>query len=89
MKEESKDFESKLENIKQMLDRLTNPEIFLKESVELYKNGMKEIALAQKLLDDAKCEFETLNKDWSKQTWLTYTQLICYNWVINYKIFGG
>jgi exodeoxyribonuclease VII small subunit len=63
LKEDSKDFELKLENIKQMLDKLTNPEISLKESVELYKNGMKEIALAQKLLDDAKCEFETLSKD--------------------------
>ena len=63
MKEENKDFESRLENIKQMLDKLTSPEISLKESVELYKSGMKEITSAQKILDEAKCEFETISKD--------------------------
>lgn len=63
MKEEVLDFEAKIKIIKEKLENLTNPEITLKESVELYKSGINDIKTAQKLLDDAKLEFETLSKE--------------------------
>lgn len=65
MSEELKkeDFETKIESAKKLLEELVNPEITLSKSVEVYKNGMKELENAQKLLDEAKLEFQTLNKN--------------------------
>lgn len=63
MNEETIDFESKIKSIKEKLNQLTDPEITLKESVAIYKSGMAEIEEAQKLLDEAKLEFEILNKE--------------------------
>lgn len=62
--EEVVSFEIKIEEAKKYLDKLINPEITLSESVEAYKKGMAEIEIAQKLLDDAKLEYEEiLNKE--------------------------
>lgn len=55
-------FEKKIETAKLFLNELSNPEITLSDSVKVYKNGLKEINDAQKLLDDAKLNFEELNK---------------------------
>lgn len=55
-------FEHKIEKAKELLKDLTNPEIPLTQSVEIYKQGLKELELASKLLENAKVEFETLNK---------------------------
>jgi len=40
---------------------LIDPEITLSNSVEVYKNGMKELEVAQQLLNEAKLEFKELN----------------------------
>ncbi len=64
MSEETKEelsFEEKVENAKELLEKLSNPDITLSSSVEIYKNGMKEIEDAQKLLETAKLKFEELS----------------------------
>jgi exodeoxyribonuclease VII small subunit len=64
MSEEIKEelsFEEKVENAKELLEKLSNPDITLSSSVEIYKNGMKEIEDAQKLLETAKLQFEELS----------------------------
>ena len=54
-------FEDKIKEAKDLLDKLINPEVTLENSVKLYKDGMKELEIAQKLLDDAKLQYEELN----------------------------
>jgi exodeoxyribonuclease VII small subunit len=63
MSEEKVNFEDKIKNAKEILEKLINPEITLSQSVETYKAGMKELEEAQKLLDSAKLEFEELNNN--------------------------
>ncbi len=53
-------FENKIVEAQKLLEKLIDPEITLSNSVEVYKNGMKELETAQKLLDDAKLEFKEL-----------------------------
>ena len=60
MSEEKKEeltFEQKIEGAKEFLEKLSNPEITLSDSVDLYKKGIKEIEEAQKLLEEAKLQF--------------------------------
>ena len=54
-------FESKIEKATKLLEKLVDPEITLSNSVKVYKEGTKELELAQKLLDDAKLQFEEIN----------------------------
>jgi exodeoxyribonuclease VII small subunit len=54
-------FESKINEAKKHLDKLMNPEITLSASVKEYKNGIKELEIAQKLLDEAKLQYEEVN----------------------------
>ncbi|MDA3907557.1 MAG: exodeoxyribonuclease VII small subunit [Sulfurimonas sp.] len=49
----TQDFETKLENAKKTLETLMNPEITLQNSVKAYEKGMKELADASKILEDA------------------------------------
>ena len=49
----TQDFEKKLEGAKKTLETLMNPEITLQNSVKAYEKGMNELALAQKILEDA------------------------------------
>lgn len=63
IKEEKLVFEDKIIKAKTLLDKLSNPEITLSDSLEVYKNGMKELEEAQKLLDEAKLIFTTENKN--------------------------
>ncbi len=58
----SQTFETKLEDAKKILDQLMNPEITLEASVKAYKEGMKKLNEAQKLLEDAKLEYETIKE---------------------------
>ena len=58
---ETNSFENKIVEAQKLLEKLIDPEITLSNSVEVYKNGMKELDEAQKLLDEAKLEFEELN----------------------------
>ncbi len=53
-------FEKKIENSKELLEELINPDITLSDSVKIYKKGLKELEVAQKLLDEAKMEFVEL-----------------------------
>ncbi|MFK2821504.1 exodeoxyribonuclease VII small subunit [Arcobacter sp. YIC-80] len=63
IKEEKLVFEDKIIKAKNLLDKLSNPEITLSDSLEVYKTGMKELEEAQKLLDEAKLIFTTENKN--------------------------
>ena len=56
-------FEEKIEEAKKHLEKLIDPEITLSNSVEEYKKGINELELAQKLLDEAKLNFQELNKE--------------------------
>ena len=47
-------FEQKLKKSKELLEKLMNPEISLEDSMKFYKEGMKELEEATKLLEDAK-----------------------------------
>lgn len=61
-KEKDINFEDKISKAKELLEKLSNPEITLSDSLEVYKTGMKELEEAQKLLDEAKLIFTTENK---------------------------
>ena len=64
MSQQEKDelsFENKIEEANRLLEKLIDPEITLSDSVEIYKNGIKELETAQKLLDEAKLQFEELS----------------------------
>ncbi len=62
--EEIISFETKIEEAKKYLDKLIETDITLSQSVEAYKKGMAEIAVAQSLLENAKLEYEeVLTKD--------------------------
>ena len=54
-------FENKIVEAQKLLEKLIDPEITLSDSVTVYKNGLKELELAQKLLDEAKLEFKELS----------------------------
>jgi len=54
-------FEDKINEAKKHLEKLMNIDITLSNSVKEYKAGLKELELAQKLLDEAKLEYEELN----------------------------
>ncbi len=62
-KDKDLSFEEKIEEAKKHLEKLIDPEITLSNSVEEYKKGMSELELAQKLLDEAKLNFQELNKE--------------------------
>lgn len=62
-KKEELAFEDKIIKAKELLEKLSNPQITLSDSVELYKNGIKELDEAQKLLDEAKLIFTTQEKN--------------------------
>ena len=57
------DFEEKIEKSKEILDKLMDPEISLDNSMKLYKEGIKELKEANKMLELAKLEFEELSGD--------------------------
>ena len=59
---EEQSFEEKIEKAKELLEKLSNPQITLSDSLELYKDGIKELEEAQKLLDEAKLIFTTEEK---------------------------
>ena len=63
MPNEQNDFESKVEAAKKIMDRLMDPEIPLQESVKLYKEGMRLLKEAGEILENAKLEVETIEKE--------------------------
>ncbi len=56
-------FEEKINKAKELLEELSDPQITLSNSVKVYKEGLKQLEEAQKLLDDAKLIFTVQNKD--------------------------
>ena len=54
-------FEEKIIKAKELLEKLSNPQITLSDSINVYKTGVKELEDAQKLLDEAKLIFTTQN----------------------------
>ncbi len=62
MKTESESFEKKLEIAKDILEKLNNPEITLKEGMSLYEEGVKKLKEASKMIEEAKLEYETLQE---------------------------
>jgi len=59
-KENLVDFEKKLEDAKGILEKLMDPELTLDTSVKSYKEGMKTLQDAQKILENATLEFEKI-----------------------------
>ena len=62
-KQEDINFEDKITKAKELLEKLSNPQITLSDSIEIYKIGVKELEDAQKLLDEAKLIFTTQNRE--------------------------
>ncbi len=62
-KEEKIVFEDKVNKAKELLEKLSNPQITLEDSVKVYKEGLVQLEEAQKLLDEAKLIFTIENKD--------------------------
>jgi len=60
---EQANFEEKIFKAKELLEKLSNPQITLSDSIKVYKTGIKELEDAQKLLDEAKLIFTTANKE--------------------------
>ena len=58
--EAANSFEEKLEKTKAILEKLSNNELPIDEGIKLYKEGMKELTQAAKMLEEAKLEFETI-----------------------------
>lgn len=56
-------FEDKIKKSKEILEKLMDPEITLENSVKFYKEGIRELKEAQKLLEEAKLTFEELHVD--------------------------
>ncbi|BAF70383.1 exodeoxyribonuclease VII small subunit [Nitratiruptor sp. SB155-2] len=56
-------FEEKLKKAKTILDELMKQDIPLAKSVELYKEGMKLLQDAQKLLEEAKVQIEIIQQE--------------------------
>lgn len=54
------DFEGKIEKTKEILKRLNAQDLSLKEGLELYKEGIKELQEAQDILQKAKLEYEEI-----------------------------
>ena len=59
---EQSNFEEKIFKAKELLEKLSNPQITINDSINVYKTGVKELEDAQKLLDEAKLIFSTQTK---------------------------
>ena len=55
-------FENRLEHSKAILNQLMDPSITLEESLKLYEEGLKQIKLAQKMIEKAKVKIETIER---------------------------
>jgi exodeoxyribonuclease VII small subunit len=51
-------FEEKLQEAKEILEKLNAPEMTLQESIEAYQKGMKALKEAGEMLENAKLVFE-------------------------------
>ena len=60
-KNENIHFEDRIAKIKQIIDKLNDTEITLKDGMQLYKDGVDEINKAQKMLESAKNLYDEIN----------------------------
>ena len=51
-------FEGELGELKDIIQKLSNPEITLSDSVKLYKTGLEKLKTASEMLQKAKLEIE-------------------------------
>ncbi|MBL0686969.1 MAG: exodeoxyribonuclease VII small subunit [Sulfurospirillum sp.] len=56
-------FEKKLEDVKKILEELSNPEISLTDGMKKYKDGLKLLKDATKIIENAKLEYTTLQEE--------------------------
>ncbi len=54
------DFEKKLKEAKELLEKLNDPEITLFEAMQYYKKGIKLLEEATKMIEEAKLQFKQL-----------------------------
>lgn len=57
-----KSFENKIQNSKEILEKLNDNEISLSDAMKLYKEGLKKLKEAEEMLENAEIEFIELNK---------------------------
>jgi len=57
-----KNYEKKLKEAKELLDKLNDSNITLYEGMEIYKKGIKILEEATKILEEAKLEYEEIKK---------------------------
>lgn len=55
-------FEDRIARIKEIIDKLNNTEITLKDGMKLYKDGVNEIKEAQKMLENAKNLYDEIKE---------------------------
>jgi exodeoxyribonuclease VII small subunit len=60
--DKEKEFEELLEIAKKYLEELNKPDITLSQSITNYKKGIQILEEAQKKLDNAKLQFQELDK---------------------------
>ena len=60
---ENLDFESKVEAAKKIMEKLMDPELPLEKGVKLYREGMSLLKEAGEILEKAKIEIETIEKE--------------------------
>jgi exodeoxyribonuclease VII small subunit len=54
------DFEKKLKEAKELLEKLNDPELTLHEAMEFYKKGVKLLEEATKMIEEAKLQFQEI-----------------------------
>jgi len=57
-----KDYEKKLQQARELLDKLNDPNITLYDGMQIYKKGIKILEDATKILEEAKLEYEEVKK---------------------------
>lgn len=57
---EGSSFEARIAKAKEILDKLNAQNLSLKDGINLYKDGTKELEMAQKMLEDVRLEYQEL-----------------------------
>lgn len=55
-------FEDKLSNAKTILEKLMDPALPMNESVKAYENGMNELKIAEKMLEQAQLQVKIIKQ---------------------------
>lgn len=57
---EDSSFEARIAKAKEILDKLNAQNLSLKDGINLYKDGTKELEIAQKMLEDVRLQYQEL-----------------------------